>query len=41
MTAGDEVLAMVRQHLKTYHNDHPHDDYRHDDPGRICWPSSA
>ena len=34
--AGDEVLAMVRQHLTTYHdhharNDKPHDDYRHDD----------
>jgi hypothetical protein len=34
--AGDEVLAMVRQHLTTYHdhhahNDHPHDNYRHDD----------
>jgi hypothetical protein len=29
--AGDEVLAMVRQHLAAYHNDHPHDDYRHDD----------
>ena len=24
--AGDEVLAMVRQHLTTYHHDHPHDD---------------
>ena len=25
--AGDEVLAMIRQHLKTYHNDHTHDDH--------------
>ena len=41
--AGDEVLAMVRQHLAAYHNDHPHDDYRHDashGTGR-CWPSSV
>ena len=34
--AGDEVLAMVRQHLTTYHdhhahNDPPYDDYRHHD----------
>ncbi|MDA9641552.1 DUF3445 domain-containing protein [Alphaproteobacteria bacterium] len=27
--AGDEVLAMVRQHLTTYHNDHAHNDYTH------------
>ena len=25
--AGDEVLAMVRQHLTTYHHDYAHDDY--------------
>ena len=29
--AGNEVLAMVCQHLAAYHNDHPYDDYRHDD----------
>ena len=29
--AGNEALAMVRQHLAAYHNDHPYDDYRHDD----------
>jgi len=29
--AGDEVLAMVRQHLTAYHHDHPHDDHPHDD----------
>ena len=27
--AGDEVLAMVCQHLTTYHNDHAHNDYTH------------
>ncbi|MDB0016077.1 DUF3445 domain-containing protein [Alphaproteobacteria bacterium] len=27
--AGDEVLAMVRQHLTTYHHDHALDDYTH------------
>jgi hypothetical protein len=26
-TAGDEVLAMIRQHLTTYHNDHAHNDH--------------
>ena len=25
--AGDEVLAMVRQHLTTYHHDHAHNDH--------------
>ena len=29
--AGDEVLAMVRQHLTTYHHDHAHNDHALDD----------
>ena len=29
--AGDEVLALVRQHLTAYHHDHAHDDRPHDD----------
>ncbi|MDA8716667.1 DUF3445 domain-containing protein [Alphaproteobacteria bacterium] len=29
--AGDEVLAMVRQHLTTYHNDHAHNNHTHND----------
>jgi len=29
--AGDEVLAMVRQHLTAYHHNHAHDDHPHDD----------
>ncbi len=29
--AGDEVLAMVRQHLTTYHYDHAHNHHTHDD----------
>ena len=29
--AGDEVLAMVRQHLTKYHHDHAHGDHAHDD----------
>ena len=29
--AGDEVLAMVRQHLTTYHNDHAQNNHSHND----------
>ena len=29
--AGNEVLAMVRQHLTTYHNDHGHNNHKHND----------
>lgn len=29
--AGDEVLAMVRQHLTAYHHNHARDDHPHDD----------